>query len=103
MRGTVYYMKRFAGLILAAAMLCGLCGCGGTPADPDKAQESIQVIAMDTVMIFSVYGEKSTHAAYAAEDEMRRLEDLLSRTDEESQIFALNSAGGQWTVRSRGC
>ena len=95
MRGTVYYMKRFAGLILAAAMLCGLCGCGGTPADPDKAPESIQVIAMDTVMIFSVYGEKSTHAAYAAEDEMRRLEDLLSRTDEESQIFALNSAGGQ--------
>ena len=95
MRGTVYYMKRFAGLILAAAMLCGLCSCGGTPADPDKAQESIQVIAMDTVMIFSVYGEKSTHAAYAAEDEDPVLFTFNGQEYHQSEVVRNASAYGQ--------
>lgn len=88
-------MRRLTALVMAAAMLAGLTACGMEPADPDKAQESIQVIAMDTVMIFSIYGEKSTHAAYAAEDEVRRLEALLSRTDPDSQVSVLNGAGGQ--------
>lgn len=85
-------MKRLTALLTALAMLAGLTACGMEPADPDKAQESIQVIAMDTVMIFSIYGEKSTHAAYAAEDEVRRLEGLLSRTDEGSDVSRLNAA-----------
>lgn len=87
-------MKRLTALAVAVVMLAGLTACGMEPADPDKAQESIQVIAMDTVMTFKIYGEKSTHAAYLSEDEVRRLEDILSRTDPDSQIFALNSAGG---------
>lgn len=82
-------------LVTALALAVGLTACGMEPADPNTAQESIQVIAMDTVMIFTIYGEKSTHAAYAAEDEVRRLEALLSRTDADSQVSALNSAGGQ--------
>ena len=88
-------MRRLMALVAALAVLAGLTGCGMEPADPDTAQESIQVIAMDTVMIFKIYGEKSTHAAYAAEDEVRRLEALLSRTDSGSQVSALNDAGGQ--------
>lgn len=88
-------MRRFAALALALGLAGSLTACGMRPADPDTAQESIQVIAMDTVMIFKVYGEKSTHAAYLAEDEVRRLEGLLSRTDADSQISALNNAGGQ--------
>lgn len=88
-------MRRFAALALALALAAGLTACGMEPADPDTAQESIQVIAMDTVMIFRIYGEKSTHAAYAAEDEARRLEALLSRTDPDSQVSALNRAGGR--------
>ena len=89
-------MKRITAVFMAVLLTIGLTACGET--DPDKAQESIQVIAMDTAMIFSVYGEKSTHAAYAAEDEMRRLEDLLSRTDENSAIYALNHADGERTA-----
>lgn len=88
-------MRRLMALAAALAMLAGLSACGMEPADPDMAQESIQVIAMDTVMTFKIYGEKNTHAAYAAEDEVRRVEELLSRTDPDSQISALNSAGGQ--------
>ena len=79
-------MKRFAAAALAALMAAGLSGCGWQTVDPDEARESIQVIAMDTVMIFTTYGEKSTHADYLSEDEVRRLESLLSRTDSESGL-----------------
>lgn len=85
-------MKRLMALVMAWVMLAGLTACGMEPADPDTAQESIQVIAMDTVMIFSIYGEKSTHATYLAEDEVRRLEGLLSRTDADSDVSRLNAA-----------
>ena len=87
-------MKRFAAAALAALMAAGLSGCGWQTVDPDEARESIQVIAMDTVMIFTTYGEKSTHADYLSEDEVRRLESLLSRTDGESAVSRLNSADG---------
>ena len=87
-------MKRFASALLAVIMMVGLAGCGWRTVSPDEAREVIQVIAMDTVMIFTTYGEKSTHADYLSEDEARRLEALLSRTDEGSVIYQLNHAGG---------
>lgn len=85
-------MRRFTAGLLALGMALGLCGCGA--ADPDTSRESIQVLAMDTVMLFTIYGERSVHAAYAAEDEVRRLESLLSRTDGDSAVSALNAGGG---------
>lgn len=91
-------MRRFAAFVLAAAMLVGLTACGRELADPDKEQESIQVIAMDTVMTFTVYGEKSTHVTYEAENEIRRLEKLLSRTDAESDVSRLNAASADTPV-----
>ena len=69
-------MRRFAAAVLAVLMTAGLTGCGWQTVSPDEARESIQVIAMDTVMVFTAYGEKSTHADYLSEDEVRRLEDL---------------------------
>ena len=87
-------MKRFAAALMAAMMLMGLTGCGWRMVSPDEAREVIQVIAMDTVMIFTAYGEKSTHADYLSEDEVRRLESLLSRTDSGSVIYQLNHADG---------
>ena len=85
-------MKRVTAALLAAFLVVGLTGCGET--DPDEAREVIQVIAMDTAMIFTAYGEKSTHADYMVEDEIRRLDALLSRTDEDSVIWQLNHADG---------
>ena len=84
-------MRKIASLLAAALVL--LTGCGGGGADPDRAQESLQIFAMDTVMIFRVYGEHSTRTAYAAEEEIRRLEGLLSRTAEKSPVSALNETG----------
>lgn len=88
-------MRRFISCILAFALPLGLTACFGAPADPDRVQESIQVIAMDTAMFISTYGKRSTAAAYASEDMIRDLEAKLSRTEAESEVARLNSAGGQ--------
>ena len=85
-------MRRLATYVLLLALL--LTGCGGS-VDPDKAQESIQVIAMDTAMLITTYGERSPAAAYACEDTIRDLEAKLSRTDPESDVSRLNAAGGE--------
>ena len=85
--------KRIGALLLALAAVSGLAGCGTR--DPDEAQESIQVIAMDTAMVFTAYGERSTRAVYDAEEEVRRLDALLSRTSESSEVSMLNEAGGK--------
>lgn len=83
-------MKRIVIYFLLTALL--LTGCAA-PMDPDEAQESIQVIAMDTPMLITTYGERSVQAAYAAEDTIRELEAALSRTIEDSEVSRLNAAG----------
>ena len=85
-------MKRLPAYALSLALL--LSGCGGS-VDPDEAQESIQVIAMDTAMLITTYGERSPAAAYACEDVIRDLEKQLSRTDPESAVSRLNGSGGE--------
>lgn len=85
-------MKRLPAYVLLALLL--LSGCGAQ-LSPDEAQESIQVIAMDTAMLITTYGERSVPAAYAAEDCIRDLEAALSRTDPDSEVSRLNRAGGE--------
>ena len=85
-------MKRLPAYALSLALL--LSGCGGS-VDPDEAQESIQVIAMDTAMLITTYGERSPAAAYACEDTIRDLEKQLSRTDPDSEVSRLNAAAGE--------
>lgn len=84
-------MKKICALLLAA-LLTTAAGCG-VMLGPDEAEESIQVIAMDTAMTFTAYGVNSTKADYAAEEEVYRLEAMLSRTDGDSQVAQLNSQG----------
>jgi len=84
-------MRRLALSLLLLLLL--LSGCGGQ-VSPDEAQESIQVIAMDTAMLITTYGERSPAAAYACEDVIRDLEAKLSRTVEDSEVSRLNAAGG---------
>ena len=49
-------MKKICALLLAA-LLTTAAGCG-VMLEPDEAEESIQVIAMDTAMTFNAVGGK---------------------------------------------
>lgn len=85
-------MRRLTAYVFLLALL--LSGCGAQ-LSPDEAQESIQVLAMDTAMLITTYGERSPAAAYACEDTIRDLEKQLSRTDPDSEVSRLNASGGE--------
>lgn len=83
-------MKRLLPLLLLCLLLVG---CG---ASEKQNKETATVFAMDTVMTLTAYapedypGYTTGAALAAAEDEIRRLEDMLSVTDENSQIYAFD-------------
>ena len=84
-------MKRLLCLLLALCMALPLTACGG------KQPESVQLFAMDTVMDLTAYGENAAAALTDASREINRLERLLSRTIDTSEISQIN-AGGAVTV-----
>ena len=83
-------MKRFSILILTLC-LC-LTGCG-----KQTTEATAQIFAMDTVMDLTAYGENAAAALTDASREINRLERLLSRTIDTSEISQIN-AGGAVTV-----
>ena len=88
-------LKRFFAAALAGTFLAlSLTACGGTAA---QEMQSIQVFAMDTVMDLTAYGENAAAALTDASREINRLERLLSRTIDTSEISQIN-AGGAVTV-----
>ena len=78
---------------LAAAVIL-LTGCGA-PAQPQETPVTRQIIAMDTAMTFSVYGQDAEDIVQAAVEEVQRLEKLLDRTDPDSQVTRLNANAGE--------
>ena len=58
--------------------------------------------AMDTYMVIACEGENAEEALEAAEARVRELEALWSATDEESEIYALDHAGGEAVAIGRG-
>lgn len=64
-------------------LILSFAGCG--------SESSTEIFyAMDTVMTVTVYGSGAKKASKAAYNEVKRLEKLLSVTDEDSEIYALN-------------
>ena len=57
-----------------------------------------QLFAMDTTMQITVYGPHQEEAASAVVAEINRLEQLLSRTREDSQIARINAHAGDGTA-----
>lgn len=95
-----------AGLVMALA----LSGCGQTSSDTDAdAQTSAEtntaddadadksasreIFAMDTYMTVTAYGSQCEAAVEAAEDEINRLDGLISVGDEGSEIYQVNTTG----------
>ncbi len=77
-------MKRIAALLLTLPLLA---------ACAPKEEKRI-FFAMDTVMEITAFGPEAAEAISAAESELFRLDSLLSRGNEDSEVYALNAAGG---------
>lgn len=56
---------------------------------------------MDTYITFTAYGENAESALSQAKEKVLELEQLWSVTDEHSEIYAVNHAGGQEVTVSR--
>ncbi|MBQ6431592.1 MAG: FAD:protein FMN transferase [Oscillospiraceae bacterium] len=76
-------MKKLCAISLLLAFL--LCGCA------QNAPVEREIFAMDTLMTLRVWGDDDDVAA--AVSEINRLDALLSVTDENSEIYALNRDG----------
>lgn len=79
-------MRRFWFLVFLA--LCMLAGCTGAGTDQPQ---TTSFFAMDTVMDFTIYGDESLLAG--AEALISDLEDAVSVTDENSEVYAINQIG----------
>lgn len=88
-------MRRF--FPLAAAGMLLLTGCGGQTV-PAETPTTRQIIAMDTVVQFAVYGQGAGETVQAAVEQVQELERLLDRTEADSQISLLNRQAGELTA-----
>ena len=80
---------------LCAGLFLLVTGCGAPTVGDVGAVR--QFFAMDTSMQITVYGPNEEEAASAVVGEINRLEQLLSRTRENSQVSLLNSHAGDGT------
>ncbi len=60
---------------------------------PGRRAWEREILAMDTVMKLTIYGENAPQAGEAAVDRIQELEGLLSVTGEDSEIYAANHTG----------
>lgn len=81
--------KRWIGAAAAGLLLCLLAGCG----KPNVVSQDF--FAMDTAMNIRAYGAHAQSAVNECIRTINELETHLSRTQEGSDIFALNHAGGK--------
>lgn len=84
-------------LCLLSAVL--LAGCAFSPQREQKPMKT-EFFAMDTYVSFTVYGDVSESVMDAAKREVDELEDLWSVTNETSEVYELNHAGGSSTAVS---
>ena len=82
----VIILKKFTMIFAVIPLL--LCGC------ENNQPEICDIFAMDTYMNIKAYGENADIALNSAENEIYRLERLLSVTDENSEIYKLNHSQG---------
>lgn len=90
---------RLGAAALCMALLLTGCGAAAQESSPDTGTKaevpsaSADIFAMDTYMTVTCYGERCEEAVEAAENEIRRLDDLLSVGNEDSEISRINRDG----------
>lgn len=80
-------MKRFFAMLMACIWLVTAAGCG------QVEEHTRYVLAMDTIMEFTIYGSRGEEGAARCAEIIRELESLLSVTDPESAVYTLNETG----------
>ena len=95
-------MKKLISLLLTLCFVSALLtGCGQQDSSKGTSQSggaeipsaSGDIFAMDTYMTVTTYGEKCEEALQAAEDEINRLDALLSVGSADSEISQINANG----------
>lgn len=89
-------MRRFFSLAAAGVLL--LTGCAGQTDPAEETPETRQIIAMDTVVQFALYGQGAGETVQAAVEQVQELERLLDRTETGSQVSLLNQQAGELTA-----
>lgn len=85
-------MKRYLACLLALLLLTGCAGGPSAPAEEAAQSAAMTVFAMDTVMDLTAYGADDG-VMQQAQQRILELEGLLSVTDADSEIYALNRDG----------
>lgn len=100
--------KKIVIAVLCAAMSVGMVGCNETDSSTAKTlseskttkteqsseeKQSKDIFAMDTYMTVTAYGEHAQEAVDKAEEEINRLDEMLSTGKETSEVYKLNQAG----------
>lgn len=88
-------MKKVTFILLLACMLFGLACCASANEPASEKSSKQQLFAMDTVIDITAYGENADKAAAKANQELTRLERLLSVTKQESDVYKINHSGGK--------
>ena len=95
----IYYNernKRHILLVLSIALIGLLvCGCGDSKESvaEDLQPASRDLFAMDTFMTMTAYGDEAEEALVEAEEEIKRLDSLLSTGISTSEISQINDKG----------
>ena len=90
--------RRFISCLLALTMAAGLLAGCAAPAAPAAEPCRYELAAMDTFMTLTVYGlpdEEAQAVLQQAAARIHQLEELLSVTSEDSEIYKANHAGGE--------
>ena len=85
-------MKKY--LCLAIAILLLFSGCTTISENTENFQATKDVFAMDTYMNLKAYGENSEIALEIAVDEIKYLDELLSVTNNDSDVRKINNSNG---------
>ena len=108
-----HWKNRWAGAVIAGlALTCLMTACGtsgnntansssagavsasGSSVASDSTSASRDVFAMDTYMTVKAYGANADQAVDDAENEINRLDKLLSTGNSDSEVAQINANGG---------
>lgn len=95
-------MKRLITAVPAVLLLVSCTACGSQEnTAPSSSEASAGLLAMDTYLNLTAYGENAEAALEQAQNRIQELESLWSVTDEHSEIYAANHSGGAAAAVSR--